>query len=120
MASMDGRQSVGLTPPKPAGRNGEQRDATPNTAKYVTLPPCRLVQTERSRRRLLAIRRYPSCLNINIVLLHGAESSSHIACFPVAADWRFVRIVRRRRFDDDHGYGNCSGRRENNEYCGYV
>jgi len=84
-----------------------------------TLPqPCRPVQTERSCRRRLAIRRYPFRLNniINCCTTRRSypnstsKSYSRKAYFTVAADWKLVRVVRRRHFDDDHWLGNSSRR----------
>jgi len=103
MASVDGRHyvrvwvsdsaRVRVTPPKPARRNGEKHwSPTPNTTKYVTPPPCRSVQTERSCRRLLVIRRYP--FRLNCIVLLSKSRSPCIAYFTVAADWRLIRIVR--------------------------
>jgi len=70
--------SHAVTPPKPMRRNGEKHwDSTPNTSKYVRSPPCRSVQTERSCRCLLVIRRYPfrlKCLNSVVFQLSKTKS----------------------------------------------
>lgn len=116
---LGGRSDVGVSdsppaPPKPAGQNVKRQwGATSNTSKYVT-PPCRPVQTKRSCRRRLAIHRYPLRLNNLINCRTTGRSypnltsklSFSIAHFAVAVDWKLVRVVRRRLFDDDRRHGN--------------
>lgn len=130
MASMDGRQCRTHTQSR---RLQNRRDETVWNcetfwpyAEYVGIRYAAAVSFGTNEALLSAsvgIRRYPFCLNIVLLSkIPNRPNRSHlVACLVVSrifilcsttiwSSFALSRIVRRQRFDDDHGHGNSSRR----------